>query len=90
MAISTKRTTPPEAIENPSDGAIPPLENGDRLTRVEFERRYDAMPHLKKAELIEGEVFIAGPERIRYGTDETPGVRQRHSCSGECVTASVD
>ena len=30
-----------------------PLENGDRLTREEFERRYSAMPHLKKAELIE-------------------------------------
>jgi Uma2 family endonuclease len=28
------------------------LENGDRLTRAEFERRYDAMPNLKKAELI--------------------------------------
>ena len=37
---------------------IPPLENGDRLSRAEFERRYDAMPALKKAELIEGVVFI--------------------------------
>lgn len=37
---------------------IPPLENGDRLTRYEFERRYNAMPNLKKAELIEGTVFI--------------------------------
>jgi hypothetical protein len=37
-------------------GFGPPLEPGDRLTRAEFERRYDAMPHLKKAELInEGE-----------------------------------
>ncbi len=31
---------------------IPALENGDRLTQAEFERRYVAMPHLKKAELI--------------------------------------
>ena len=23
---------------------IPPLQNGDRLTRDEFERRYEAMP----------------------------------------------
>ena len=23
---------------------VPPLENGDRLTRIEFERRYNAMP----------------------------------------------
>jgi hypothetical protein len=31
-----------------------PLENGDRLTRVEFERRYNLMPHVKKVELVEG------------------------------------
>ena len=31
----------------------PPLENGDHLTRCEFERRYSAMPDVKKAELIE-------------------------------------
>ena len=24
-----------------------PLESGDRLTRREFERRYEAMPHVK-------------------------------------------
>ncbi len=42
---------------------IPPLENGDRLTRVEFERRYEAMPHIKKAELIEGMVYMASPVR---------------------------
>jgi Uma2 family endonuclease len=34
------------------------MENGDRLSRDEFERRYDAMPHLKKAELIEGVVYV--------------------------------
>ena len=38
--------------------ALPLLENGDRLTRPEFERRYHAMPKLKKAELIEGVVYI--------------------------------
>src|SRR5262247_2910319 len=43
---------------------IPPLQNGDRLTRPEFERRYDAMPHLKKAELIEGVVYVPSP--VRY------------------------
>ena len=35
------------------DARIPPLESGDRLSRHEFERRYTAMPHIKKAELIE-------------------------------------
>ena len=43
---------------------IPPLENGDHLTRPEFERRYSAMPHLKKAELIEGVVYVPSP--VRY------------------------
>ncbi len=41
----------------------PPLENGDRLTRPEFERRYEAMPEVKKAELIEGVVYMPSPVR---------------------------
>lgn len=47
---------------------IPPLEPGDRLTRDEFERRYAAMPNLKKAELIEGVVYMPSPVRVyRHG-----------------------
>jgi Uma2 family endonuclease len=45
----------------PDTPILPSLENGDRLTRYEFERRYAAMPHLKKAELINGVVFIPSP-----------------------------
>jgi Uma2 family endonuclease len=44
---------------------VPPLENGDRLTRYEFERRYNAMPSLRKAELIEGVVYVAAALRFR-------------------------
>lgn len=44
---------------------IPPLESGDRLTRTEFERRYHAMPQVKKAELIEGLVYMASPLRAK-------------------------
>ena len=40
---------------------VPPLQPGDRLTRAEFERRYDATPNLKIAELVEGVVFIPPP-----------------------------
>ena len=40
------------------------LENGDSLDTREFLRRYDAMPHLKKAELIKGRVFMGSPVRI--------------------------
>jgi Uma2 family endonuclease len=41
------------------------LENGDRLTRCEFERRYEAMKDLKKAELIDGIVYIPLPPRYQ-------------------------
>lgn len=44
---------------------VPALEPGDRLTRAEFERRYEAMPHTKKAELIEGVVYMPSPVRLR-------------------------
>jgi Uma2 family endonuclease len=47
------------------DDALPTLENGDRLTRDEFERRYSAMAHLQKAELIEGVVYMPSPVRHR-------------------------
>ncbi|MEL6246414.1 MAG: Uma2 family endonuclease [Cyanobacteria bacterium J06648_16] len=43
---------------------ILPLVNGDHLTQAEFERRYAAMPHIKKAELIEGVVYM--PAALRY------------------------
>ena len=45
------------------DAALPtpPLQGGNRLTRPEFERRYGAMPHLKKAELIEGRLYMPSP-----------------------------
>lgn len=39
----------------------PPLENGARLTSREFLRRYEAMPEIKKAELIEGVVYMPPP-----------------------------
>jgi Uma2 family endonuclease len=48
------------------NGAIPQLESGDRLTRDEFMRRYEAMPDLKKAELIEGVVYVSSPIRHQF------------------------
>ena len=70
MATTTETLRPAEPTDRSDNGAIPPLENGDRLTRAEFERRYDAMPLLKKAELIEGEVFMPSP--VRYGRHGNP------------------
>ncbi len=42
---------------------IPPLENGDHLGASEFLRRYEAMPEVKKAELIQNIVHMASPVR---------------------------
>jgi Uma2 family endonuclease len=41
----------------------PVLESGDRLTREEFHRRYCAREDIKKAELVEGVVYVASPVR---------------------------
>jgi Uma2 family endonuclease len=46
---------------SPVRQSVPPLENGDNLTIVEFERRYDAMPPGTRAELIEGIVYMPPP-----------------------------
>ena len=62
MTVSSTTAKPHAAHQN----SMPPLENGDRLTRDEFERRYEAMPHLKKAELIEGVVYVPSPVRYRH------------------------
>lgn len=51
-------------IEAPRPSSSQPLlEPGDRLSRDEFERRYQRMPHIKKAELIEGSVYMPSPVR---------------------------
>ena len=49
---------------------IPELRAGDVLTRPEFERRYAAMPHVKKAELVEGVVHMPSP--VRYTQHGNP------------------
>ncbi len=86
-------------ISKPAEQGTSLLEAGDRLTREEFERRYEAMPHVKKAELIEGIVYMASPVRIhKHGRpqlklvawlgayeDATPGV-----VAGDNFTVRLD
>ncbi|MEH2072256.1 MAG: Uma2 family endonuclease [Nostoc sp.] len=55
----------------PQHRTIPHLENGDKLTRYEFERRYNAMRNLKRAELIEGIVYIM-PAALRFRSHGQP------------------
>jgi Uma2 family endonuclease len=57
----TRRAGKPRFVATP-----PELNDGDRLTRVEFERRYAAMPHVKKVELVEGVVYMASPVSSRH------------------------
>lgn len=63
-APSSARLTSRSTPATPAVAPPPPLVNGDRLTRSEFERRYESMPHIKKAELIEGIVYMGSP--VRY------------------------
>ncbi len=59
-------------VKNPIErlDLVPLLENGDHLDRLEFERRYHAMPHVQKAELIEGVVYMPSP--VRYSHHSGP------------------
>jgi Uma2 family endonuclease len=63
MGIRAAVTARPE--ENACAAAEPRLEQGDRLSRTEFERRYERMPGVKKAELIEGTVYMPSPLHAR-------------------------
>lgn len=44
--------------------SLPVLKSGQRLTREEFHRRYEARPDLRRAELIEGVVSVPSPTRF--------------------------
>jgi len=68
--------------------ALPPLlREGDRLNAREFLKRWEAMPELYRAELINGVVFVPSPVRNDHGSvqvaigawawlyqDSTPGL----------------
>jgi Uma2 family endonuclease len=54
-------------VRRANGGDVPPLVAGDHLSRPEFERRYQAMPHVKKAELVEGIVYMPSPVYAPHG-----------------------
>ena len=100
--LSFKKTSlPPRELSPPvvRHPALLPLEQGDHLSRDEFERRYLAMPQIQKAELIEGVVHMASPVRWdKHGhqharlihwlvcyEDESPGVQ-----TGDNSTVRLD
>src|SRR6266511_6478168 len=67
---------------------VPPLQNGDHLSAREFLRRYEAMPEVKKAELIDGIVYLGSPVRIdQHG--EPDALIQGWLCNYSVATAGV-
>jgi Uma2 family endonuclease len=67
----------------------PPLRDGDHLTSDEFMRRWEAMPDLKHAELIDGIVYMASPVSLKHAAFHFPltgwlGYYSAHTpgCSG--------
>ncbi len=73
----------------------PPLREGDRLNSKEFLRRWEAMPELKQAELVDGTVFfISSPVSAEHSNahdqmhgwlwfygDSTPGCQSGIDCT---------
>jgi Uma2 family endonuclease len=49
---------------------IETLASGDRLTQEEFLRRWSALPHIRRAELIGGTVYVMSPTSNPHGKME--------------------
>jgi Uma2 family endonuclease len=49
-----------------------PLRDGDRLTSDEFMRRWEAMPDVKHAELIDGIVYMSSPVSRKHSDFDAP------------------
>lgn len=68
MSAKGTEIPPPSPSSRSTPGVnhhgLPPLNSGDRLSRAEFARRYDAHPEMKKAELVEGVVYVVSPVRF--------------------------
>jgi hypothetical protein len=56
-----------EIMATAFDMRVPPLTAGDKLTRAEFLRCWEAHPEIKNAELIGGIVFMPSPVSVEQG-----------------------
>lgn len=63
--ITVRRSIRTPAPQRLAVTAPSPLQSGVKLTASEFLRRFDAMPVVKRAELINGIVYTASPERAK-------------------------
>src|SRR5437762_5868582 len=81
-------TTPMSDRRPRAPRRVPPLQNGDHLSAREFLRRYEAMPEVKKAELIDGIVYMGSPVRIdQHG--EPDAFMQGWLCNYSVATPGV-
>lgn len=64
------------------ESAALPLENGDRMTRAEFHRRYKQHPEIRRAELIEGVVYVSSPVRFDHSRPDGRLMRWLGSFAG--------
>jgi len=99
VTVSSKKEKRQRFEDLPLAGvSLPPLESGDRLTRGEFMRRYEATPKSFKAEWIKGVVYVASPVYLPHGEPHadmmawlgtykaaTPGLR-----SSDNTTTDID
>lgn len=53
------------------DKNFPPLHPGDKLTREEFLRRWEAHPEIKRAELLGGVAYMPSPVKLEHGNTES-------------------
>ncbi len=60
----TVQTIHPATMQRSARSSPAALNAGDRLSRAEFERRYQLHPEIKKAELVEGNVYMPSPARF--------------------------
>jgi Uma2 family endonuclease len=95
MSVATESLSPSTAPAGAAAASadIPPLVAGDVLTQEEFLRRYEAMPHLNKAELIGGIVYMPSPVSVEHGETDQPlagclsvYVANTPGCKGGCNT----
>ncbi|HUY31844.1 MAG TPA: Uma2 family endonuclease [Pirellulales bacterium] len=49
---------------------VPPLAPGDKLTREEFLRRWEAHPQINNAELLGGIVYMSSPVSVEHGDSD--------------------
>lgn len=85
---TTTLVAPINKLSPPPVRRVPPLENGAHLSAHEFLRRYEAMPEVKKAELINGIVYMGSPVRIdQHG--EPDNLLQGWLCNYSVATPGV-